>query len=116
MITLIALSFLVLLALGVPVAFVIGVSGFVGLWWSGQYPLTVLASPFQIPVPDTATFIRLYDTFFTPEARCAIVQSSIARAGSADTKDAAQITPDGISIGSGLLWAARSGTTMHCRC
>ena len=42
MITLIAVSFLILLALGVPVAFVIGVSGFVGLWWSGQYPLTVV--------------------------------------------------------------------------
>ncbi|HXA97374.1 MAG TPA: TRAP transporter large permease subunit, partial [Candidatus Dormibacteraeota bacterium] len=42
MILLIAISFLVLLGLGVPVAFVIGVSGFVGLWWSGQYPLTVI--------------------------------------------------------------------------
>src|SRR5258705_4479752 len=42
MITLIVVSFLLLLALGVPVAFVIGVSGFVGLWWSGQYPLTVV--------------------------------------------------------------------------
>ena len=42
MIALIAVCFLVLLALGVPVAFVIGVSGFVGLWWSGQYPLTVV--------------------------------------------------------------------------
>ena len=42
MITLIAVSFLFLLAMGVPVAFVIGVSGFLGLWWSGQYPLTVV--------------------------------------------------------------------------
>src|SRR6266705_576208 len=42
MVVLIAASFLILLALGVPVAFVIGVSGFIGLWWSGQYPLTVI--------------------------------------------------------------------------
>ena len=42
MITLIAVSFFVLLGMGVPVAFVIGVSGFLGLWWSGQYPLTVV--------------------------------------------------------------------------
>ena len=42
MITIIAVSFFALLALGVPVAFVIGVSAFLGLWWSGQYPLTVV--------------------------------------------------------------------------
>jgi len=42
MVLLIAAAFLVLLLLGVPVAFVIGVSGFIGLWWSGQYPLTVI--------------------------------------------------------------------------
>ena len=42
MILLIAVSFLILLGLGVPVAFVIGVSGLVGLWWDGQYPLTVI--------------------------------------------------------------------------
>jgi hypothetical protein len=77
-----------------------------------QYPLTFLSSPFQIPVPDAATFIRLYDTFFTPEARCAIVQSGTSGSGNAprSVKDAPQITADGISIGSGLLWAAHSGT------
>src|SRR2546425_10035823 len=42
MVALTAVSFLILLALGVPVAFVIGVSRFIGLWWSGQYPLTVI--------------------------------------------------------------------------
>jgi tripartite ATP-independent transporter DctM subunit len=42
MIAIIAVSFFVLLLLGVPVAFVIGASGFIGLWWSGQYPLTVV--------------------------------------------------------------------------
>jgi hypothetical protein len=68
-----------------------------------QYPVTFLSSPFQIPVPDTAAFIRLYDSIFTPEARCAIVSS-------ANAKDAPQITPDGLSIGSGLLWAVHSGT------
>ena len=42
MIPIIVVSFVLLLALGVPVAFVIGVSGFVGLWWSGEYPLSVI--------------------------------------------------------------------------
>ena len=42
MIAIIAVSFFLLLGLGVPVAFVIGASGFIGLWWSGQYPLTVV--------------------------------------------------------------------------
>jgi tripartite ATP-independent transporter DctM subunit len=39
---LVAGAFVVLLLLGIPVAFVIGLSGFLGLVWSGQYPLTVI--------------------------------------------------------------------------
>ncbi|HEU5192800.1 MAG TPA: TRAP transporter large permease [Methylomirabilota bacterium] len=42
MVILVALAFGVLLVLGIPVAFVIGAAGFVGLYWSGQYPLTVI--------------------------------------------------------------------------
>ena len=42
MIAIIALCFVVFLGLGVPVAFVIAISGFAGLWWSGEYPLTVI--------------------------------------------------------------------------
>src|SRR4029077_4059259 len=42
MIPIIAVSFVVLLLLGIPVAFVIGVAGFIGLSWSGEYPLTVI--------------------------------------------------------------------------
>jgi tripartite ATP-independent transporter DctM subunit len=37
-----SLAFVVLLLLAVPVAFSVGVAGFVGLWWSGSYPLTVI--------------------------------------------------------------------------
>ena len=37
-----SLAFLVLLLLAVPVAFTVGTAGFVGLWWSGNYPLTVI--------------------------------------------------------------------------
>src|SRR5262245_27534870 len=48
MIAIIAVSFFALLLLGVPVAFVIGLSGFIGLWWNGQYPLmTVLKQTFE---------------------------------------------------------------------
>src|SRR6185503_12168859 len=42
MIAIIGLCFLVFLGLGVPVAFTIAVAGFAGLWWSGEYPLTVI--------------------------------------------------------------------------
>ena len=34
--------FAVLLVLAVPVAFTIGTAGFVGLWWNGSYPLTII--------------------------------------------------------------------------
>jgi tripartite ATP-independent transporter DctM subunit len=42
MIAVVTLSFLVLLVLGVPVAFTIGVAGLAGLMWSGKYPLTIV--------------------------------------------------------------------------
>ena len=42
MIAVTGLVFVVLLMLAVPVAFTIGMAGFVGLWWSGSYPLTVI--------------------------------------------------------------------------
>ena len=42
MIAITGLVFVVLLLLAVPVAFTIGMAGFVGLWWSGSYPLTVI--------------------------------------------------------------------------
>src|SRR5678816_1918615 len=42
MVVLVGLAFAVLLVLGIPVAVVIGTAGFVGLYWSGQYPLTVI--------------------------------------------------------------------------
>jgi len=41
------------------------------------YPLTVLASGFNIPVKDTAMFTRMYDSVLTPELRCALVASEI---------------------------------------
>jgi len=41
-IALTALSFLVLLLLAVPVAFTVGMAAFLGLWWSGAYPLTII--------------------------------------------------------------------------
>jgi C4-dicarboxylate transporter, DctM subunit len=37
-----ALTFLVLLVLAVPVAFSVGTAGFIGLWWNGSYPLTII--------------------------------------------------------------------------
>ena len=34
--------FAILLLLAVPVAFTIGTAGFIGLWWNGSYPLTII--------------------------------------------------------------------------
>ncbi len=42
MIALTAVTFLALLLLAVPVAFTVGMAAFVGLWWSGAYPLPII--------------------------------------------------------------------------
>jgi len=41
-IALTAVTFLALLLLAVPVAFTVGMAAFVGLWWSGAYPLPII--------------------------------------------------------------------------
>ncbi len=42
MIAVTIVAFVILLILAVPVAFAVGMAGFLGLWWSGQYPLTII--------------------------------------------------------------------------
>lgn len=42
MLALITVAFLVMLLLAVPVAYTIGMASFIGLWWSGSYPLNVI--------------------------------------------------------------------------
>ena len=42
MIALTAASFVALLLLAVPVAYAVGMAAFIGLWWSGAYPLTII--------------------------------------------------------------------------
>jgi len=42
MIAITIVAFVILLILAVPVAFAVGMAGFLGLWWSGQYPLTII--------------------------------------------------------------------------
>jgi C4-dicarboxylate transporter DctM subunit len=42
MITITIAAFVVLLILAVPVAFAVGMAGFLGLWWSGAYPLAII--------------------------------------------------------------------------
>src|SRR5215471_15952304 len=69
------------------------------------YPLTVLASGFNIPVKDAASFARLYDSVFTPELRCAVVASEMGLDGSPPTRRSITITPDGLSMVEGAIWA-----------
>lgn len=69
------------------------------------YPLTVLASGFNIPVKDSANFIRMYDSFMTPELRCALVESAIPLGGTPPPRRPAIVTPDGLSMVEGAVWA-----------
>ena len=69
------------------------------------YPLTVLASGFNIPVKDAASFARLYESVFTPELRCAVVASDIPSAGTPPMGRPVTITPDGLSMVDGAIWA-----------
>jgi C4-dicarboxylate transporter DctM subunit len=42
MITITIAAFVIFLILAVPVAFAVGMAGFLGLWWSGEYPLAII--------------------------------------------------------------------------
>ena len=42
MITITIAAFVIFLILAVPVAFAVGMAGFLGLWWSGKYPLAII--------------------------------------------------------------------------
>ena len=68
------------------------------------YPLTVLASGFNIPVKDAPMFTRLYNSLFTPELRCAVAESASPGTTPAPRR-AVVVTPDGLSIGDGAIWA-----------
>jgi hypothetical protein len=69
------------------------------------YPLTVLASGFNIPVKDAASFARMYDSVFTPELRCAVVASEIPSSETPPTRRSVTITPDALSMVEGAIWA-----------
>jgi hypothetical protein len=69
------------------------------------YPLTVLASGFNIPVKDAAAFIRIYDSLMTPELRCAVMASEISPGNTSASRRVAIITPDGLSLVDGAVWA-----------
>ena len=69
------------------------------------YPLTVLASGFNIPVKDAPTFVRMYDSVLTPELRCAVAASQIPTGNMPAPRHPAIITPDGLSMVEGAIWA-----------
>jgi len=69
------------------------------------YPLTVLASGFNIPVKDAASFTRMYESVFTPELRCAVVASELLSAAERPTRRSVTITPDALSMVEGAIWA-----------
>jgi hypothetical protein len=69
------------------------------------YPLTVLASGFNIPVKDAPTFLRMYDSLLTPELRCAVVESAIPAGTAPAPRHPGVITPDGLSLVEGAIWA-----------
>ena len=69
------------------------------------YPLTVLASGFNIPVKDAAAFIRMYDSLITPELHCAVMASELSTGNTSASRRAAILTPDGLSLVDGAVWA-----------
>jgi hypothetical protein len=69
------------------------------------YPLTVLASGFNIPVKDAASFTRMYESVFTPELRCAVVASELPSAAERPTRRSITITPEALSMVEGAIWA-----------
>jgi hypothetical protein len=69
------------------------------------YPLTVLASGFNIPVKDAPTFVRMYDSVLTPELRCAVAASRIPSSDMPAPRHPAIITPEGLSMVEGAIWA-----------
>ena len=69
------------------------------------YPLTVLASGFNIPVKDAAAFMRMYGSLMTPELRCAVMASEISPGNTSASRRGAVITPDGLSLVDGAIWA-----------
>jgi hypothetical protein len=58
-----------------------------------RYPLEVTAGGLQIPVPDAATFVALYDTLMTPAMKAIIAAARVPAAG--QRQNAAAATPDG---------------------
>ena len=69
------------------------------------YPATVLAGGFNIPVKDTKTFLTLYKAVVTPELRCAVVLSAIAKPGQVAPAHPVAVSPDGLVIADGRIWA-----------
>jgi hypothetical protein len=68
-----------------------------------RYPVTVLASGLQIPVSNPSELVRLYDIVFTPELRCAIVESRLA--SPSGSRPSVAVMADGVSLASGSIWA-----------
>ena len=69
------------------------------------YPVTVLASPFSIPVKDRAAFVKMYDSFLTPELRCAVMAAELPTANLPPSKHTVIISPDGLLLAEGAIWA-----------
>jgi len=65
----------------------------------------VLASGYNNRVKDSASCIRLYDSFITPELRCAVVESAIPLGGTPPPRHPVIVTPDGLSMVEGAVWA-----------
>jgi hypothetical protein len=70
-----------------------------------RYPATALAAGWNIPVKNSSALLAMYDALFTPELRCAIVQSGIARTDAPAPKHVVVVSPEGLVIGGGAVWA-----------
>jgi len=75
-----------------------------------QYPMNVLASPFNIPVSDAAAFEKGFDNYLSPELRAALALAGVTRAGAPPPIFPVVLSADAMTI-VGRIAARRIGTT-----
>ncbi len=75
-----------------------------------RYPLrvTVAALPYPVPVDNAAAMIEMHRLFFTPEMRCAIEESRIARDGQPRPRFPMLVADGVVSLADGRIVAERT--------
>jgi hypothetical protein len=76
-----------------------------------QFPLLQVTGILRVPIANLAQLVERYDNCFTPEIRAMIGLSGIARRGSPRPAHPIVVSPDGLTMGNGAVWAKRVGAS-----